>query len=83
MIDSPHEVEEVAAMLASGLDVVVVTKEESAALPDEGAPRERYRAAGLDLDDFRSLDDWAVLADHSVPRPDELGTPNLATHWST
>lgn len=33
--------------------MVVVTKQQSGELPDKGAPHERYREAGLVLDEFR------------------------------
>lgn len=50
-------VEEVLAELPDRLECAVVTKEESARLPDVGTPQERYRAVGLDLDRLRSLDE--------------------------
>jgi hypothetical protein len=58
LIDERLEVGQVVRMLREGLDVVVVTREQSAALTDDGTPDERYRRAGLDLASARALDDW-------------------------
>ena len=53
LIDEQSDVGQVAEMLREGLDVVVVIREQSAALTDDGTPDERYRRAGLDLASFR------------------------------
>jgi hypothetical protein len=58
LIDEQFEVDQVAKMLREGLDVVVVTREQSSALTDEGTPEERYSRAGLNLASFRTLDAW-------------------------
>lgn len=57
LIDEAPGVDEVLAELPKRLKCAVVTREESARLPDVGTPQERYRAAGLDLDRLRSLDE--------------------------
>lgn len=57
LINEAPGVEEVLAELPDRLECAVVTKEESARLPDVGTPQERYRAVGLDLDRLRSLDE--------------------------
>lgn len=72
LIDEPLEPTEVASVLSAGLDVVLVTKEQSKLLPDAGSAEERYRAAGLDLNDFRSLDDWQDEANAWVSQPEHL-----------
>lgn len=58
------------AELPKRLKCAVVTKEESARLPDVGTPRERYRAAGLDLDRLRSLDERQGLTEMSLRTAD-------------
>jgi hypothetical protein len=62
LIDEQFEVVQVAEMLREGLEVVVVTREQSSALTDDGTPEERYRRAGLDLARFRPLDAWQTSA---------------------
>lgn len=58
LIDGAPTPYEVTEELPRRLAVNVVTKEQSAGLPDAGAPAERYAVAGLDLASFRSLDAW-------------------------
>lgn len=72
MIDTPHDAEDIAGYLNRGLEVVVVTKPQSDALPDDGDPEERYRAAGLELHSFRSLDDWEDLMNVQMSCPEQL-----------
>jgi hypothetical protein len=62
LIDEQFEVVQVAKMLREGLEVVVVTREQSSALTDDGTPDERYPRAGLDLASFRPLDAWPSSA---------------------
>ncbi len=70
LIDEPLEPAEVASALSAGLDVVVVTNKQSDMLPDAGTAEERYRAAGINFNDFRSLDDWPPCASAAdSPRP--------------
>jgi len=58
LVEEAPEVDEVIAQLPSRLRCVVVTKDESVSLPDDGTPDERYAKAGLNLASFRALDDW-------------------------
>ena len=58
LVEKAPEVDEVIAQLPSRLRCVVVTKDESVRLPDDGTPDERYAKASLDLAGFRALDDW-------------------------
>jgi hypothetical protein len=58
LIDDAPTLKAVISELPARLACAVVTKEESAALPDEGSPEERYAAAGLDLAAFRPLEHW-------------------------
>lgn len=66
--ESPS-VTDVAEALPQRLQVVVVTREESKRLPDHGSPDERYGAAGLNLREFRPLNEWASV---QPVRPSEL-----------
>lgn len=60
LIDDAPDPDEVVAGLPGRLECVVVTKEQSARLPDAGTREERYAQAGMSLATFRPLDDWRV-----------------------
>jgi hypothetical protein len=72
LIDEPLLVPELVEELRAGLEVVVVTKDQSAKLPDGDSPTDRYRAAGLDLREFRSLDEWEAVLRRDAVRPAQL-----------
>jgi hypothetical protein len=65
LLDEAPSVDTIASELPKRVHSVIVTRAEAKLLPDAGTPAERYLSAGLDLDEFRALDDWRDL----VPSP--------------
>lgn len=57
LIEDTPDTSSILEELPTRLSCAVITKAESARLPDDGTPEERYRRGGLDLSVFRPLDE--------------------------